>query len=77
MKDKSLEIMLMAVFGITGLTITMMAWLWPAMEAQRIMATLVGLVGILTAVYKYVGLRKLSRQGEERIAIRVEANEKQ
>lgn len=77
MKDKSLEIMLMTVFGITGLTITMMAWLWPAMEAQRIMATLVGLAGILTAVYKYIGLRKLARQGDERIAVRLEASEKQ
>ena len=77
MKDKSLEIMLMAVFGITGLTITMMAWLWPAMEAQRIMATLVGLGGILTAVYKYIGLKKLARRGDERIVVRVEASEKQ
>lgn len=76
MKDKSLDITLMIIFGISGLTVTILAWLWPAMESERILATLVGLTGLLIALFRYIGLRKAGRTENERVPIRVEAGEK-
>jgi hypothetical protein len=77
MKDKSLEISLIVIFGITGLAITALAWSWPAMESERIMATLAGLAGISIALFKYAGLRKMIRRDVERVPVRVEARDKQ
>jgi Flp pilus assembly protein TadB len=76
MKDKSLEIMLIVVFGISGLAVMLIAWLWASMESQRIMATVVGLTGLLIATFKYISLRKLFRNESEKIPVRVELREK-
>ena len=76
MKDKSLEITLIAIFGISGLSVMLMAWLWPSMESQRIMATLAGLTGLLIAVFKYIALRKIFRGEDEKVPVRLEAREK-
>ena len=76
MKDKSLEIWLIAIFGISGLAVTILAWLWPAMESDRIMATLAGLTGLLIALFRYVGLKKLIRTEPERIPAKVEIRER-
>ena len=76
MKDKSLEIWLIAIFGISGLAVTILAWLWPAMESDRLMATLAGLTGLLIALFRYVGLKKLNGAEKERVPVEVEAREK-
>jgi len=76
MKDKSLEISLIVIFGISGLALSLLAWFWPAMESQRIMGTLVGLTGMLIAFFKYVGLKKFYRMEANRVAIKVEAGNK-
>jgi drug/metabolite transporter (DMT)-like permease len=76
MKDKSLEITLIVVFGISGLAVMLMAWLWASMESQRIMATVAGLTGLLIATFKYISLRKLFRNESEKIPVRVELREK-
>jgi hypothetical protein len=76
MKDKSLEISLIAVFGISGMAIILLGWLWPALESDRIMATLVGLTGMLIAFFRYMGLKKYFRTEAKRVAVEVEVAEK-
>ena len=76
MKDKSLEIWLIAIFGISGLAVTMLAWLWPAMESDRLMATLAGMTGLLIALFRYIGFKKLIKTENERIPAKVEVGEK-
>ena len=77
MKDKSLDIWLIVIFGVSGLAVTMLAWLWPAMESERIMATLAGLVGIMIAVVKGLSLKKLTViANDEQVAVKAEIEEK-
>ena len=76
MKDKSLEITLIVIFGISGLAVLLMAWFWTSMESQRIVATLAGLTGLLIATFKYISLRKQFRNEDEKIPVRVALREK-
>jgi len=76
MKDKSLEISLIAIFGISGMAVMLLAWLWPSMESERILATLAGMTGLLIALVRYIGLRKILRTEDEKVPVRVEAREK-
>ena len=50
MRDKSLGTFLMILFGISGMAVLVLAWLWPTLESDRIMATLVGSAGLLVAL---------------------------
>ena len=76
MKDKSLNITLIITFGISGLSVMLLAWLWPAMESERILATLAGLTGLLIALSRYIGLRKAGRTEDTGVPVRIEAGEK-
>jgi hypothetical protein len=76
MKDKSLDITLITIFGISGIVVTLLAWLWPAMESDRITATLAGMLGLFIGLARYIGLRKSIKRENERITVEVEAREK-
>ena len=76
MKDRSLDITLITVFGISGIAVTLLAWLWPAMESERITATLAGMLGLLIGLVRYIGLRKSIKSESERITVEIEARAK-
>ena len=76
MKDKSLEIWLIVLFGFTGLVVILLTWFGPALESNKIAGTLVGLTGIFIAVMKYLGLRKAIKPEHERITVKVETRDK-
>ena len=50
MRDKSLSIILMVLFGIAGITILALAWLRPMPELERGLTTFIGLFGLFMAV---------------------------
>ena len=50
MRDKSLGILLMVLFGISSITILVLAWLWPMPGLERILATFIGVSGLLVAL---------------------------
>jgi len=52
MRDKSLGILLMVIFGLSGVAILLLAWLQPMAGSERILATLAGSVGLLLASLK-------------------------
>ena len=76
MKDRSMDITLIIVFGISGIAVTLLAWLWPAMESERITATLAGMLGLLIGLVRYIGLRKSIKRENERITVEVETRSK-
>jgi uncharacterized membrane protein YfcA len=76
MKDKSLDITLIIIFGISGIAVTLLAWLWSAMESERIMATLAGMLGLFIGLVRYLGLRKSIKRENERITVAVEVRGK-
>lgn len=67
MNDKSLGIFLMALFGIGGITILIVAWAQPMPVLERVLTTSIGLIGpfwvlsrapSLRSVLARVGIRK-------------------
>jgi hypothetical protein len=58
MKDKSLGIWLMVLFGGSGLAAVVLGWSLPGLQTDRLAATLVGLGGIAVAVIRGLMLRK-------------------
>ena len=73
MKDKTLGIWLIVMFGISGLAITLLAWLWPALESDRVMATLAGSIGIGIAVtYAFMLRKSPGDRNEKQVPVEVE-----
>lgn len=52
MRDKSLDILLMFLFGTSGIAILLLAWLQPMVDSERILTTLIGSAGLLLASIK-------------------------
>lgn len=72
MKDKSLGIFLMAVFGILGTAILLLAWLWPMPASERIMAAFIGSTGLLMALTRALLLRSIrTRADDEQVVVTV------
>jgi hypothetical protein len=71
MKDKSLGIWLIIMFGLSGISLIALAWLWPTLEADRILATLVGGVGIAIAVIRALTLKQST--GKKQVTVEVES----
>lgn len=72
MKDRSLGIFLMAIFGILGTAILMLAWLWPMPASERIMAAFIGSTGLLMALTRALLLRSIRTGADgEHVAVTV------
>jgi len=77
MRDKSLGIMLMVLFGISGIAVLMLAWLWPTLQSERITAIFAGSTGLLVALTQVLILKRSpGRTGNEPTMIKVEAEER-
>ena len=50
MRDRSLGILLMVLFGISGIAILTLAWLRPMPELERVTATFIGSFGLFVAL---------------------------
>ena len=76
MGDKSLSIFLMVLFGISGIAILMLAWLWQMPTSERILATLIGSTGIFVALGKALLLKSpKAKTGAEQALVRAEVKE--
>jgi len=71
MKDKSLGIWLIVLFGVSGMAVITLAWLWPTLQSDRIVATLTGLVGIAIALICAFTLRQST--ANKQVAVEVES----
>ena len=67
MKDKSLNITLISIFGISGIAMLMLAWLQPMPGSERVMAFFIGSIGLLVALIRTVMLKTQRIQPETRI----------
>ena len=73
MRDRSLSILLILLFGISGIAIMVLAWVKPMPASDRILSTLVGSAGLLV-VFAQASLLKSSHSKAEakRIPVAVE-----
>jgi hypothetical protein len=53
-RDKTLDIFLMVLFGIGGIAILILAWTRPMSLAERILTTSIGSIGISWALVRAV-----------------------
>jgi hypothetical protein len=74
MKDKSLGIWLIVMFGVSGLAVIILAWLWPTLQSDRLVATLTGLLGVTVAVIRALMFRQ--SPNDKQIAVKAEVEEK-
>jgi len=58
MKDKSLGILLIGLFGITGLAAIALGWLLPWLESERVPVMLAGGAGLMIAGIQAFILRR-------------------
>ena len=76
-EDRSPGIFLTILFGVLGLTVLMLAWLWPATASDRIIAILVGSAGLFWALVRIPSLRHSpGRTDDEQVPVNVKAEEK-
>ncbi len=76
MRDKSLTIWLIIVFGIPGIAVLMLAWLWPVLESERSMAFFVGSAGLLVALIQMLALKRSpARTDNGQVPVKVEAED--
>ena len=59
MKDKSLDIWMIVLFGISGIAVLLLAWLLPTLESERILATFAGSAGLFVALIRALMLKRL------------------
>ncbi len=71
MKDKSLGIWLIVMFGLSGTAMIVLAWLWPALQSERITATIAGFLGVGIATVRALILRQST--DKKRVAVEVES----
>lgn len=71
MKDKSLNVLLLVIFGITGAVILMLAWLEPMSVSERALTTIIGSVGIFMALTRAMMLKSQARTGTGQVPVEV------
>ena len=77
MRDKSLDIWLIMLFGISGIAVLLLAWLWPTLESERIMATFAGFAGLFVALIRALMLKRLTvTTDNESTMIKVETEDR-
>ena len=77
MRDKSMGILLIVLFGISGIAVLLLAWLGTVLASDRITATLAGSAGIFIASTQAFMLRRSPpRKHHELFPAKVEAKDK-
>ena len=73
MRDKPLGVFLMVIFGVSGTAVLALAWTGALSGPERIMATLMGLVGLLVAAVQVTLLKSPRGNADtEKVPMKVE-----
>ena len=72
MKDKSLDILLVVLFGLSGMTILTLAWVQPMVISERILTAIIGSIGLTVALTKWLMLKSaLARENTRQVLVEV------
>ncbi len=74
--EKPMGILLMVIFGVSGAGVTALAWLCPALNLDKTMATMAGIIGVGFAIFQGLRFRHTRHAGAEPVSIEVAAEEK-
>ena len=76
MKDKSLNVLLVVLFGISGTAVLALAWLQPMSDSARILSTFIGSIGLLVASIRAWMLKSPNVGSDDNIMVKVELKDK-
>lgn len=76
MKDKSLEVFLILIFGVSGIAVLLLAWLWPVVVPERVPATFIGSFGVFIAVIKALRLKPPKSVTDGGVVVRIGAEDR-
>jgi hypothetical protein len=65
MKDRSLNILLAAAFGVPGLAVLLLAWLWPQLDGERHVALMIGGAGLLLGASQVLAFFRAAVKADE------------
>ena len=75
-KDRSLNMLLMALFGISGTFILAFTWLQPMPGMERVLSTVLGAIGLGVALSRVPRLRLPKAEAEaEKVLVEAEARD--
>lgn len=76
MEDKSLNIVLMVLFGIPGVAMLILAWFLPYLSEARALALLSGAFGVFTALISWLRTRSANEHRTQQVPVEIEARNK-
>lgn len=77
MKDKSLDILLVALFGLSGIAVLTLAWVQPMVISERILTAIIGSIGLIVALIKWLMLKSaLVRENACPVLVEVSVKDK-
>ena len=77
MKDRSLNILLMLLFGVSGIAIMTLVWVRPVPASDRILSTLAGSAGLLVVFTQVLLLKSSPSKVEtEQVLVEVETEKR-
>jgi len=75
-RDRSLSVLLMALFGISGTFILVFTWLQPMTGVERVLSTVLGAIGLGVALSQVPRLRLPKAVAEtENVPVEAEAGD--
>ena len=75
-EEKSNGMFLPVLFGVMGLIVLMLAWLWPVLSADRIPAILVGSASVFGALLRIPAARRsANRSDDKEVTVKVDIKE--
>jgi Flp pilus assembly protein CpaB len=72
---KPMGILMIVIFGVSGIIATAVAWLLPALNLDKTIATIIGAIGITFVVIQSLELKHISRIDAENIPVKVHAKD--
>lgn len=62
MKDKSLDVLLMILFGIGGITIMVLTWSQIMQLPERLLNTSIGMIGLIWSALRVFSLKSITTE---------------
>jgi hypothetical protein len=73
--EKSMGIMLMVIFGVSGAVAAALAWFFPSINLDKVTGSLVGVVGIGFTLIQGLRFALTGRENNETVTIEVKTEE--
>ncbi len=73
-RDRSLSVLLMVLFGISGIFILVFSWLHPMSGMERILSTILGVIGLGVALSR-IPLLRFPKAGAEKVPVEAETRD--